>query len=286
MQETTKSRNELIQLMRGFGALTVYIWHMHNHYLDYIFKGYLANTFFFFIAAYFIGKSTFSMSDSIAEFDTFSFLKKRLYRIYPLYLLTTLAMAAYAIVRGGELDSLIFKKLVPHLLLIRSWIPCYPYDTGGADALGLNGPGWFLSAMFLYWLLTKPMLKLIWYVGKRKWSVLFIIICCAVILGFGFIPAAYSDLIPNAFKPQHIFLYLLGLYSGYNGQIGKTYKLSGITVVLYTVVVLVASNINIPSENFAQVLGDTLFALELMYVIPLILKIVGHEQKGILFTFF
>ncbi len=87
--------------MRGVGALTVFIWHIHNHYLDYIFKGGLANTFFFFIAAYFVGKSASAMSDSFAGFDTISFLKKRLHRIYPLYFLTTLAMTAYVVARGG-----------------------------------------------------------------------------------------------------------------------------------------------------------------------------------------
>ena len=57
-------RNEYIQALRGFFALTVYIWHAHDYIDDYLpfeitsyFKGFLANTFFFFLAAYFIGVS-------------------------------------------------------------------------------------------------------------------------------------------------------------------------------------------------------------------------------------
>ena len=111
MQKNGKSRNELIQMMRGVGALTVYIWHIHNRYLDYVFKGYLANTFFFFLAAFFVGQAIYSKSDAIANFNVFAFLKKRLHKVYPLYILTTIAMAAFAIVGGGTARRYILQEI-------------------------------------------------------------------------------------------------------------------------------------------------------------------------------
>ncbi len=180
---------------------------------------------------------------------------------------------------GVQLDSLIWQKVVPHLLLIRSWIPGYPYDTGGPGGGGLNGPGWFLSALFLYWILTKPMLQLVRYVRKREMGVSFVAACCAAMLAFGLVPSLYSDWIPNAVKPQHIFIYLLGLYAGMAKETDN-HRLNIISAALYAMAVLAASNIPMTNENFPSVLGDTLFVLGLMYVIPVALKTTRYEQKS------
>lgn len=144
-------RNECIQVLRGIGALTVYIWHTHGYIDEYmnfkliwLFKGFLANTFFFFLTAYFIGTSFVS-----SEIVTFKFVKNKLVKIYPLYCITTLFMTLTEIISGEPVRRVLIDELIPHMLLIRSWLPNYLYDGS------LNGPGWFLSSLFFYWIITK-----------------------------------------------------------------------------------------------------------------------------------
>lgn len=275
----TNNRNEQIQLLRGFGAITVYLWHTHwfvdkytSFQLTYIFKGYLANAFFFFLAAYFIGRSFFNQNNFYR--NNISFLKTKLKRIYPLYFLTTIFMALVEIVRGGQIQKIILEELLPHLLLIRSLIPGYQYDNA------LNGPGWFLSSLFFYWICTQPMIKLICFISVRdeKKNILFIIATLLMIAVYKFIPTECANLFPNAILPQHILVYLFGLYIGYNhhkyADLGKKFA-TPIYVILHSLFVLLVSNIY--SNTFGEIFGTITLIIGLMFIIPFITETENKE---------
>lgn len=151
---------------RALGAFTVVIWHL-NTYLDayfenfsfrYIFRGEWANIFFFalsgFLAVYTMkGKELPGIKE---------FCEKRIKKVYPLWLMTTifflcLSMAEFWIRNELSISniSVLLYKIIVDMLLIQSWIPGYPY------LFHLNGPGWYLSVLFLLWILTIPLLKYI-----------------------------------------------------------------------------------------------------------------------------
>ena len=273
-------RNECIQVLRGIGALTVYIWHTHGYIDEYVnfkliwlFKGFLANTFFFFLTAYFIGTSFVS-----SEIVTFKFVKNKLVKIYPLYCITTLFMTLTEIISGEPVRRVLIDELIPHMLLIRSWLPNYLYDGS------LNGPGWFLSSLFFYWIITKWILKLIENIKDKKnrsWNYVFLIVCVGLILFSVFIPGDIYKKIPNAFQPEHILVYCLGMYIGCRNKtikIIENHSLNVLICFVSSIVVLVISNL------FDRRIGIAFFTVELFYVIPLVINKDDNFDLSNLFT--
>jgi peptidoglycan/LPS O-acetylase OafA/YrhL len=117
-------------------------------------KGPAFHASIFFILGGFIFATKFA--SKAAEFDTKSFLKKRLRELYPLHLITTLAMAALYVFKRWDADDIInVPKLVfssfMHLSFLWSFCPF--------GSLSLNTPSWALSAMFLCYALFGPLLK-------------------------------------------------------------------------------------------------------------------------------
>lgn len=106
-----------------------------------------------------------------------SFCRKRIRKIYPLWAATVLFFAVLSLAEiclRGELSadtlSVLTLKLAADFLLVRSWIPGNPY------IFDLNGPGWFLSAMVLLWLLTIPLLKLIRRLKAKQCMILLLVL--------------------------------------------------------------------------------------------------------------
>lgn len=101
--------------------------------------GSLGNAFFFIASGFLI---TFGYRERIGkkEVPFKTFLAKRLYRLYPLYLITNLAALLINICRFG-FSAINLKDLVFTLLLQKG---------GGLDAgYPYNGPSWFLSALLI-----------------------------------------------------------------------------------------------------------------------------------------
>jgi peptidoglycan/LPS O-acetylase OafA/YrhL len=119
-----------------------------------VIKGPAFHASIFFILGGFIFATKFA--PKIMEFDRREFLKKRLRELYPLHLITTLAMVAlYVIKRLGTDDIINTPKLVfssfMHLSFLWSLCPVGSFD--------LNTPSWALSAMFLCYLFLGPLLR-------------------------------------------------------------------------------------------------------------------------------
>lgn len=106
--------------------------------------------FFFVLSGFVIAVSYRDRLASLGDYGRF--LKARLARIYPLHLVTLLAMAAAAIaahrfsIRLNHPEALAPDGLLPSLLLVHAW--------GAIDHLAFNAASWSLSAEWLLYLLA------------------------------------------------------------------------------------------------------------------------------------
>lgn len=167
---------------RAIAVFVVLIFHL-NHLLDpylngftlrTVFRGEWANMFFFTLSGYLAAVSC-SKQDQLPSVKTFC--RKRIKKIYPLWLATVIFSGGLSFAEMYLCDqlaadslTLLASKLVLDVLLLRSWFPGNPY------IYDLNGPGWFLSAMVLLWLLTIPLLKWISRMKEKQQIFLFILL--------------------------------------------------------------------------------------------------------------
>lgn len=172
-----------IQSFDGARAIAVFIVLMRhlNHLLDpyfgnftlrMIFRGEWANMFFFTLSGFLVAFSNAGKKDLPA---VGAFCRKRIGKIYPLWLATVVFFGALSFAElylRGQLSkdalSLLAGKLAADIFLVRSWLPGNPY------IFDLNGPGWFLSAMVLMWILTVPILKCTRRLNGRQCSMLLV----------------------------------------------------------------------------------------------------------------
>lgn len=120
-----------------------------------ILKGPAFHASLFFILGGFIFTTKFA--PKVEEFNSWAFFKKRLRELYPLHVITTLAMVAlYVVKRLGTGDVIQIPKLIfstfMHLSFLWSICPL--------GSLNLNTPSWALSAMFLCYAFFGPLLRL------------------------------------------------------------------------------------------------------------------------------
>jgi peptidoglycan/LPS O-acetylase OafA/YrhL len=117
-------------------------------------KGPAFHASIFFILGGFIFSTKFARS--AVEFDSRAFLKKRLRELYPLHLVTTLAMAALYVVKRWGTDEIIgAPKLIFSVFMHLSFL----WSLCPLGSLNLNTPSWALSAMFLCYAFFSPLLK-------------------------------------------------------------------------------------------------------------------------------
>ena len=136
-----------IQALRAYAAIMVVINHLWN-------KGELASTmgfenlggfgvYIFFVISGFI--ISYSLADKIGTFDNFLFLKRRMLRIFPMYLVVCLIFCVLylhsAIVHDKEID---WSLLIGNALLLPSF-------TGDANYRMLVYPAWTLVYEMLFY---------------------------------------------------------------------------------------------------------------------------------------
>ncbi len=175
-----------------------------------IIKGPAFHASLFFILGGFIFATKFA--PKVAEFDSRAFLKKRLRELYPLHVITTLAMVAlYVVKRLGTNDVINVPKLIfsafMHLSFLWSFCPL--------GSMNLNTPSWALSAMFLCYVLFGPLLK--WSLKLKNrlvvmgWMVLFFtpLVAWGILYGAMGSPSALYQLF-HGFAPVRFFEFGLG----------------------------------------------------------------------------
>ncbi|MDM4769737.1 acyltransferase [Solimonas sp. SE-A11] len=143
--------------LRFFAALWVVLYHFLNQlsfsvepYGYVLHKGYLAVDFFFILSGY-IMAHVYGESIRCGAFDWWDYLRKRLARVYPMHVVTVLALVCLwglfqlLGMKNWSPEKYDFSALPAHLLLIHSW--------GILETHAWNIPSWSISAEFAAYLL-------------------------------------------------------------------------------------------------------------------------------------
>ncbi len=140
-----------------------------------IVKGPAFHASLFFILGGFI--YTIKHAAAAAEFSTRHFLHKRLLALYPLHVITTLAMVPFALWKAselgvGHLSGKMAVSLLMHLSFLWSF---FPFGT-----FALNRPSWALGAFFLCYVFFGPILRRVVRLQARRSVLAACAGCCAV----------------------------------------------------------------------------------------------------------
>jgi peptidoglycan/LPS O-acetylase OafA/YrhL len=177
-------------------AILVVIFHYGLH-LDVFKEGSFANffnhgavavSFFFFL-------SGFVLAYNYNKTKTKDFLLKRVFRIYPVYIITFLIVLFTQFNFGLDVPSLFHG--VTNAFGLQSWLPGY--------ALQVNYPSWSISVEFFLYA-TFPII--LWFYKKMKWSH-FVVLSIAIII-FGLFQHYYF--IAHLYDPNRYFLEQFLLY--------------------------------------------------------------------------
>jgi peptidoglycan/LPS O-acetylase OafA/YrhL len=165
--------------LRGTAACFVMLYHYSAGRILYgparpiLLHGYLAVDLFFVLSGFVMALnygSAFARGFSSRAFLVF--LHKRFGRVYPLYIVVTLAMAALAYTGSIGHGPPSTGTLLSNVLLIQAW--------GFADSIG--GPSWSISTEFAAYLLFPVLLAA---VQGRRWAPSCIAaIACVAVLAF------------------------------------------------------------------------------------------------------
>lgn len=130
-----------LRSIRGIGAVLIYIHHFGCDGPWTTQVGEFAVSLFFMLS----GLVLASAYNYNRLPDTLTFFKKRLIKIYPIYLISLVAAIA---LKGCSLRALPFD-----LLLLQSWIPMGSYFFSG------NSVSWFISSLLLCYVLFCPLMR-------------------------------------------------------------------------------------------------------------------------------
>ncbi|MFW6244606.1 MAG: acyltransferase family protein [Fibrobacterota bacterium] len=161
-------------------------------------KGPAFHASIFFILGGFIFATKFT--PKISQFSTRSFIKKRLSELYPLHLLTTLAMVALFLIKRFGTEAMDIPKLLFSVFMHLSFLwSLFPFGT-----YNLNTPSWALSAFFLCYLLFGPVLKWSLTLKSRKGLMVLMLLCFVPLAGWGLLFGALGNP-PELYHFFHIF---------------------------------------------------------------------------------
>jgi peptidoglycan/LPS O-acetylase OafA/YrhL len=168
----------LVDLARGFAALTVLVYHLIGHWdwtafpdsgpLAWFRGGWMAVDLFFVISGFVIGLSAFARIEAGAGSFRAPFLRSRLARIVPLH---WLALAVYvAAIEPALWQHADFgADLLAHLLFVHNLFQ--PYFGS------INGPNWSLGTEMQFYLLVA--LAAPWLARARPWRIALLFVAIA-----------------------------------------------------------------------------------------------------------
>lgn len=139
--------NKNLQGLRGIFAIFIVL----HHSVQWEVAGLCSVSFFFMLSGFTLALGYWDRLDA-PSYTWHTFMKKRLWRIYPLHLLCFLAALLLSIV------SLDFKQIlcdVPNLFLLQSWIPVEPVYFSG------NALSWYLSDMLFFYALAPFLIRFV-----------------------------------------------------------------------------------------------------------------------------
>jgi peptidoglycan/LPS O-acetylase OafA/YrhL len=193
MSTTTKLSGEILPItgIRGLAALWVVACHWAGPELtgvgrDIALHGYAAVDLFMLLSGFVLGLSHASRVKGSVWSGYGHFLLQRLGRLYPLYLLTTLACLALALLRG---ESWITPGVLASNLLMA--------DTTFWDENAIDGPSWAVS---VEWTLNLffPLFVFFCLRLSRRWSYAIAVLCAAVLVLTSVLEVQWNHGIPGS----------------------------------------------------------------------------------------
>lgn len=215
--QSKTGREEQLQFLRFWAFFNVYVCHGEQ----WLFFKYptshcstAAVSFFFMLSGVVTALSFADKDICLGLREEGRYLWRKIRRIYPLYLFTTLYLFLYT---GTENLTSLFDvqrfpgQLVKNLLLIQSWF--------SQGAFSYNGVGWFLSSLMFLWAISLPAMLLLNKINRRPrgWLLL-----SGALAGTLFLTAVYCYLTKNLdmdywqyiFPPARMGEYLGGMILG------------------------------------------------------------------------
>ena len=221
-------RLEQLTFTRFLAVISIVVFHYGNdifpfnsNIIDFLFRQANIGVSYFFILSGFVMIIAYENRDKIEFRD---FLKRRLARIYPVYLLAIFSLLAYYVLISQSFD---YKELFLNLTLIQSWIPGF--------ALSFNSPSWSLSVeMFFY--ISFPFLFNSFYKKyslKRLIILVFIFFIGSQILLHSFTHSSFYNGFPSKSHDLIYYFPLMHFSEFLIGNIAGLFFLKGIKVRNY-----------------------------------------------------
>ncbi len=172
--------------LRLFAAVNIVLFHAEQSggfyamegrpwWFFLLIKGPMFHASLFFILGGFI--YTIKHAAKAEMFDTRVFFMRRLRALYPLHVVTTLAMVPFAVWGAAEISSGTVAKIVGsvfvHISMLWAFFPFHTYQ--------LNTPSWALSAFFLCYAVFGLVLRRIVRLERRREVMGAIALCCVVL---------------------------------------------------------------------------------------------------------
>ncbi len=200
-----------------------------------IIKGPAFHATIFFLLGGFIFASKFL--PKVDEFKTWPFLRKRFSELYPLHLITTVAMMIIFLVRMPWENLSIVKFFFSgfmHLSLLYSIFPFFSYT--------FNTPSWAISAFFLCYLLFAPMLKFTARLKNRKSTFTALLLCFLPIVLWGSLFGTAEPAIEwyhffHFFAPIRLFEFAAGMLLARLFMLGKHKRGPLYTGIFYDILI-------------------------------------------------
>lgn len=272
-----KKENTYITGLRGILSITVLMWHFGYLLENYkyvvisprsIFRGDIANVGFFVLSGFLTGINEDKYKKPQSVFY-------RIKKVYPFWISSTLVAAIPSIFLVNEvginlnINKPLLCRLIYHLMLIQSWIP-------NIDASEeFNGPGWFLSALLLCWVITPVVLQI-----KKKFRntisikrQLLMIVIMYILYYYLWNLSEYKVTV-GVYQPWVLLSYIYGIIiagshkEGQRGLLGWfDSRFQSLLVYCGVVLLIVLSNIkfNNPITYFTSmvIMGEIILALAL-----------------------
>lgn len=199
-----------IDILRGFAAISVVVYHVIEHYnwtsfpqegwLVWFRIGWMGVDLFFVISGFVIGLSAFTEIDrhGVMLFRT-PFMRRRIVRIVPLYLLTGLIFTVF--ITPELLFENFWPNVITHLLFIHNWFLNFQGS--------INGVNWSLGTemqFYILMLIVAPWIKV-----ARVWKVVISFIGIAWLWRWGSVSLVALDGPQGAFPLFVASTQLLGM---------------------------------------------------------------------------
>lgn len=249
--------------LRFYMAIIIFISHLailpsinFNNYLN---NGGYGVIFFFILSGFVMAINYKDKFEAVTKENWLTFVKKRIKRIYPLYIFMIMLGLAFEVATNSDMWSLQFflkqgVKLMLCIPMIQTLIPKM------SIAQAFNGAAWFLSCLFILYIVTPFILKMLYKVNKRNKEIFIIMILTIVILECLLIILKDNIDITYCTPYIRIFYYFIGILAGIifankkETILGRAKKQSFELLELLSIIVIVLGWIFTYKAKFANVL--------------------------------